>query len=60
MRNLDEQLFWLGGTALFIIIFSGALAYSLTHNIYVGYSVSGVVLLLHVLIFLSSGRDNPK
>ena len=60
MKNYDSQLFWLGGTALFIIVFSGALAYSLTHNIYVGYGVSAAVLLLHVLIFISSEGGKQK
>jgi len=58
--NDSSELFILGGFGLFITIFSGVLAYSLTHNIYAEYGTPAGVILIHVVIIIFARRSNNK
>ena len=53
----NQESIILAGFGLFITIFSGVLAYSLTHNIYAEYGVPAGVILLHVVIIILAKRS---
>ena len=52
----NQESFILAGFGLFFTIFSGVLAYSLTHNIYAEYGVSMGIVLAHIVLLVLTKR----